>query len=57
MKNGFNIEIDPVCKNSKYAQLPTDNKGLFVYASSLSATENITAVIDGLADSCKFDGL
>ena len=57
VQDGFKIAIDLECKNSKYAQLPNDNEGLFVYASSLPATENITAVIKSLPEACKFSGL
>lgn len=55
--NGFSIAIDHVCKNSKYVELPADNEGLFAYASSLPATDNITAVIKSVPDACKFNGL
>ena len=57
MNDGFTVTIDSSCKASTYSQLPADNNGLFAYASNLPATENVTAVIDGLANVCKFDGL
>lgn len=57
MQNGFTISINSTCKTSEYGQLPSDNSGLFAFAASLPGTENVTAVIGGLANACKFDGL
>ena len=57
VQNGFTIKINDACKASSYSQLPADNNGLFAHASTMPATEDITTVIDGLANACKFDSL
>jgi len=51
--DGFEIIINEDCKKAKYPQLPSDNRGLFVYASDLDTNDDLD--FSKVPDKCKFD--
>jgi len=51
--DGFTVSIDRTCKISEYNYLPTDNAGIFMFASETLPNDAETFATNS---SCNFDG-
>ena len=53
VNSGFLVSIDQSCKSAHYNHLPSDNEGIFVYASNLDI--NADPDFDTMNSSCSFN--